>query len=67
MDFIDDLYRDTKLNYKLYTLAQQMAEKKETEGKVVKKEIIEELLTKKGILDKMPVFELMLPEDYWED
>lgn len=62
---IDELYQDTKLNYRLYLLAGKMVERKELDGKVVPRKIIEALLMKKGILDRMPLFIDMLPLDYW--
>ena len=64
---IDELYQDTKLNYKLYLIAVRLAEIKEQDGRVVKKEIIESLLNKKGIPEKMPFFVELLPEDYWSN
>ena len=62
---MDDLYLDTKLNYRLWLLACKMAERKGDDGMVIPRKTIESMLHKKGIPEKMPIFESMLPEDYW--
>jgi hypothetical protein len=63
---IEELYLDTKLNYRLYLLAEKMIDRKKLDGMVIPKDKIEKLLTKMAIFpEKMAMFIEMLPEDYW--
>lgn len=64
-DYIQQIYDDTKLNYKLYILATDLIRIKSEDGRILNIEIIKSLLEKKQIPNKLDLFLQMLGDDYF--
>jgi hypothetical protein len=65
-EYIQNIYDDTKLNYKLYILATDLLRIKSEDGRILDINIIKSLLQKKSISEKLDLFLQMLGDDYFD-